>query len=353
MFAIIVLNTFLLTISVGFLFIINRNTAPGEKPLQTSGQVGANLPAVAFPIDTEYKDDFQTAAWVGLKPKGQHLIPGASQNATTYSVDVSYQISLNGNNAYVNKPLRAKLIVTDATNTKTYIFPNYIDVTFDTANQNKAFAFGQSYLPFDGANKFRCALQTPGIDGVFDNGDDDFATCTGDSLVTMFYTAGSRLFRFYSEGYKSHFYTATESERNYLIANNPNWKYENVAYRVVSINIAEGNCNDANATRIYRFWNEGTKKHFYTISEAERDNVIANDPNWKFEDRKFCGFRTQFSPEFAKPVFRFYSSVYGGHFYTASELEKQNLILNDPNWKYEGIAYYYRNIFNREEDQNP
>jgi len=40
------------------------------------------------------------------------------------------------------------------------------------------------------------------------------------------------------------------------------------------------------------------------------------------------------------PVYRFWSPIYNGHFYTNSEAEKQNLIDNDDNWTYEGIAWY-------------
>ena len=39
-------------------------------------------------------------------------------------------------------------------------------------------------------------------------------------------------------------------------------------------------------------------------------------------------------------VFRFYSKNYKGHFFTIDETEKDDLIANNPNWKYEGIAFY-------------
>jgi hypothetical protein len=42
----------------------------------------------------------------------------------------------------------------------------------------------------------------------------------------------------------------------------------------------------------------------------------------------------------SKPIYRFWSDTYHGHFYTISESEKNDIIANDPNWRYEGITYY-------------
>ena len=39
------------------------------------------------------------------------------------------------------------------------------------------------------------------------------------------------------------------------------------------------------------------------------------------------------------PVHRFFNEVSGGHFFTASELEK-NVIINLPQLRYEGEAFY-------------
>ena len=41
-----------------------------------------------------------------------------------------------------------------------------------------------------------------------------------------------------------------------------------------------------------------------------------------------------------QPVFRFYSKNYRGHFYTMDPVESATLMCTNPNWKYEGIAYY-------------
>ena len=40
------------------------------------------------------------------------------------------------------------------------------------------------------------------------------------------------------------------------------------------------------------------------------------------------------------PVYRFWSENFKHQFLTISEKEKDNLITNDKNWRYDGIAYY-------------
>ena len=41
-----------------------------------------------------------------------------------------------------------------------------------------------------------------------------------------------------------------------------------------------------------------------------------------------------------KPVYRFYNTATGAHFYTIDESEKDNVIAHYPNFKFEGIAFY-------------
>ena len=38
---------------------------------------------------------------------------------------------------------------------------------------------------------------------------------------------------------------------------------------------------------VYRFWSKGYRHHFFTTNEAERDELDANNPNWKYEGVAF------------------------------------------------------------------
>ena len=91
---------------------------------------------------------------------------------------------------------------------------------------------------------------------------------------------------------------------------------------------------------VYRFWSGQYGHHFYTISEDQKNYVIATWPDiWTYERVAFYAFTTQVPG--TSPVYRFYSPVYSGHFYTISEDEKNYIIATWPTvWSYEGIVYY-------------
>ncbi len=132
------------------------------------------------------------------------------------------------------------------------------------------------------------------------------------------------LYRFYSSELNGHFYTASIAERDALDLNSQ-WRYEGIAYRV----------STPQATLpVYRFWSPLYKHHFFTASAFEKNELIANNPNWNFEGVAFTVATD------GLPVYRFYSPVFKGHFYTTSEQERQNLEQNDSNWNFEGIAWY-------------
>ena len=136
--------------------------------------------------------------------------------------------------------------------------------------------------------------------------------------------------RFYSKGYKGHFFTIDEKEKQNLIDTNPNWRYEGTAYQAFT-NEASG------TTALYRFYSKGYRGHFFTIDADEAETVKTN-PNWKYEGIAYYVYPDEV--EGSVPVFRFWSKGYRHHFYTTNEEEKEDIRLHNPNWKYEGIAFY-------------
>jgi hypothetical protein len=164
------------------------------------------------------------------------------------------------------------------------------------------------------------------------------------STLELTYTAVSdvpqpnaTVYRFWSPVLSGHFYTVSEDERDYLIANFPGvWTYEGVAYR------AFDGALDANVHPIYRFWSNSLGSHFYTISDEERDYLVANYGSvWTFEGIAWYAYPEGLQPPDSRPVYRFWSDPLGHHFYTISEEEKQYLIDTwSAVWTYEGIAWY-------------
>lgn len=89
---------------------------------------------------------------------------------------------------------------------------------------------------------------------------------------------------------------------------------------------------------VFRFFNTSTGAHFYTASAAERDFVIATWPQFAYEGEKF---RVLSAPvPGTLPVYRFFNTQTGVHFYTADEAEKDHVIATWPQFLFEGIAYY-------------
>ncbi|MFJ2541989.1 DUF1524 domain-containing protein [Microbacterium sp. NPDC087589] len=91
---------------------------------------------------------------------------------------------------------------------------------------------------------------------------------------------------------------------------------------------------------VHRFWSPVYQGHFFTTDVAERDQIIARWPGvWTYEGQRYTAFKTQVAGTI--PLYRFWSSTYSGHFYTADPAERAAVIARWPNiWKDEGVAYY-------------
>jgi beta propeller repeat protein len=142
------------------------------------------------------------------------------------------------------------------------------------------------------------------------------------------------VYRFYNNNNGAHFYTISEAERDNLIAN---YSYaltlEGIAFYVYATQATD-------TLPVYRFYNNNNGAHFYTISEAERDNLIANYPTiFTLEGIAFYVYATKATDTL--PVYRFYNNNNSAHFYTISEAEKNYVIANYPSiYVFEGAVFY-------------
>jgi len=163
-----------------------------------------------------------------------------------------------------------------------------------------------------------------------------------DGTLWSFTTAAaptcSPVYRFWSETYSYHFYTISESERDNLIDNYPDvWTYDGQAFCAY----AEGSVSGL--APVYRFWSPTTYRHFYTISESEKDKLINDYPDdvWTYEGVVFYAFAEGDQPEGTRPVYRFWSDQIGAHYYTIDEAEKDQIIAEQSDiWTFEGVAWY-------------
>ena len=81
---------------------------------------------------------------------------------------------------------------------------------------------------------------------------------------------------------------------------------------------------------MYRLFNPNSGEHFYTGSQVERDNLVS--AGWNYEGVAWI------APTSGTPVYRVFNPNNGDHHYTPSELERDNLIA--AGWNYEGIGWY-------------
>jgi len=136
--------------------------------------------------------------------------------------------------------------------------------------------------------------------------------------------------RFWSENFQHHFYTLSESERDFVVRNDRNWRYEGIVYSAFEK-------KHVGTVPVYRFWSDTYKGHFYSKNESEVESIRRTDPNWRFEGIAFHVFEE--GPQ-SQPIFRFFIPEKNSHFYTPLVSERDQLIADEPTWVYEGIAFY-------------
>ena len=167
----------------------------------------------------------------------------------------------------------------------------------------------------------------PGSQGNY-----NLSISSGNDIVS-----GSAVYRFFRPDVGVHFYTASEFERDSIIANLPNYSYEGESY----ISAAETADPLTGARPVYRFFNNSTGAHLYTMSEAERDSIDGNLPNYTYEGIAYYGYQSD-RPG-ATPLYRFYNPATDAHFYTPSAAERDAVLANLPDYQLEsdgGVAFY-------------
>jgi len=137
------------------------------------------------------------------------------------------------------------------------------------------------------------------------------------------------VYRFLHTNRGGHLYTISAAERDNIINHLPQYAFEGIKFSV------QANAENG-STAVYRFFNIHTGIHLYTISEVERDAVMQM-PQYNYEGVKFYVYAQEVAGSAA--VYRFFNHVRGGHLYTISEIERDSL-MDSPQWNYEGIKFY-------------
>jgi T5SS/PEP-CTERM-associated repeat protein len=141
------------------------------------------------------------------------------------------------------------------------------------------------------------------------------------------------VFRFFDSNYGTHFFSASPSERNTIISTRPDLVYEGVGLQSV-----DPASNDPNSAPVYRFFDSTYGTHFFTASASERDTVIQTRSDLLYEGTGFLEHTQQQAGDIA--VYRFFDTHFGTHFYTADAGERATVAATRPDLIDEGIGFY-------------
>ena len=141
--------------------------------------------------------------------------------------------------------------------------------------------------------------------------------------------------RFFDTVTGTQFYTSSLSEYNAILTNRPDLKQESNDLNALNPNTV---ATDPDAVPVYRFFDSTCGTHFFTASTGERDNVNATRPDLQFEG---VGFFEHTAPQVGDTaVYRFFDGHNGTHFYTTSETERASILTTQANLVDEGICFY-------------
>ena len=143
------------------------------------------------------------------------------------------------------------------------------------------------------------------------------------------------LFRFFSTVDGSHFMTSSVAETNALLASRPDLQSEGMPLSALNPTTAAA---DPNAAPVFRFFDSIYGTHFYTDNASERDNVIATRSDLEYEGVGFYEHTSQQPGDSA--VYRFFDASNGTHLYTSDMSERASILATRPDLKDEGIGFY-------------
>ena len=147
------------------------------------------------------------------------------------------------------------------------------------------------------------------------------------------------VYRFLRTDTQTQFYTTSETERDVVRANLPQYELEGVSF--VGVTPPAAGEDITGLTPVYRFFNRDTGIHLYTADENEKNFVEENLDNYIFEGTPYYAFETQ--QQGTVPLYRFYNQELDAHFYTPSAEERDTFIASadfDLEGSNDGIAFY-------------
>ena len=140
-------------------------------------------------------------------------------------------------------------------------------------------------------------------------------------------------YRFFDEINGTQFLTSSQSERDALLSNGSKFTYEGYGINSVTMD-----SSDRNVAPVFRFFSTSNGTHFFTTNVDERNTILATRPDLVQEQANFAEHLTPQAGDAA--IYRFFDSRSGDHFFTQSAAEHASIISSRPDMIDEGIAFY-------------
>ena len=145
------------------------------------------------------------------------------------------------------------------------------------------------------------------------------------------------VYRFFDSHNGTHFYTTSADERSTILQTRPDLIPEGPGG--VGLRAVDPTSGDPNAVQVFRFFDTVHGTQFLTASTTERDTLVATRSDLTYEPNSLFYEHTQ-QQVGDTAVYRFFSSTDGTHFYTDSATERAAIIQTRPDLIAEGIGFY-------------
>ena len=90
---------------------------------------------------------------------------------------------------------------------------------------------------------------------------------------------------------------------------------------------------------VFRFFDTHDGGHFFTSNTAERDHVRATLPGMTYEGFAYKAADPTGGDPNALPIFRFFDPHDGGHFFTINPAERDQVLNTRPDLRFEGVGF--------------
>ena len=154
--------------------------------------------------------------------------------------------------------------------------------------------------------------------------------------------------RFYQYEKGFHFYTADDNESQSIQAQSEvgelKYNYENVSYSALSNDLDALTGETIEGVKpVYRFFNEDTGAHLFTMDSNEKEYIEEALTNYSSEGIAYYAFESQSQNLNTVPVYRLLNGETGAHLFSADQNEVDYIQGNLDNYSIEGnngVAFY-------------